>query len=279
MNIMWYESKMMNETFDSIQSALKNSNIPVEFFFVLNSQTYWEKPLVGNASDMFDQFKNHPIFKSATVIEKTDNDPLYNVGDLRRECYNRDYKYTVWGESDSLLPEDFFYILENLDINSKHALTFSSRKMWDRTWTHVEHVALRDMDINKIHPTWRNDVQMNQSELNAFNNQFGEVTIDVIPTGMQKIDGSTVCVSGDFDTPFVSEQGCFGEDTSFEYYLKIKNIPQLLVSNRIKGHNYIHKDKRTNTDAKRTDQVILDYKKECSVKLQEFVNKLHNKLL
>jgi hypothetical protein len=165
MNIMWYESKMVNETLDSIQNALKNSTIPVEFFFVLNSQTYWEKPLVGNASDMFDEFKNHPIFKKAKVIEKTDNDPLYNVGDLRRECYKKDYKYTIWGESDSLLPEDFFYILESSNIEEKHALTFASRKMWDNTWTHVEHINLRDMKIDSIYEKWRNDVQLNQSEL------------------------------------------------------------------------------------------------------------------
>ena len=271
---MWYESKMMNETFDSIQFALKNTTIPVEFFFVLNSQTYWEKPLIGNAVDMFNEFKNHPIFKIATVVEKTDNDPLYNVGDLRRECYKKDYKYTVWGESDSLLPEDFFYILENIDINEKHALTFASRKMWDHTWTHVEHVNLRDLKLDGIHPFWRNDVQLNQSQLNSFNESSGDVIIEQIEQGRQKIDGSTVCVSSGFDVPFVSEQGCFGEDTSFEYYLKIKKIPQYLVSNRIKGHNYIHIDKRTNTDAKRTDQVILDYKKECQLKQKKFIEKL-----
>ncbi len=275
MHIMWYESKMLNETLDSIQNALKYSTIPVEFFFVLNSQTYWEKPLVGNASDMFDQFKNHPVFKIATVIEKTDNDPLYNVGDLRRECYNKDYKYTVWGESDSLLPEDFFYILENTNIEEKHALTFASRKMWDETWTHVEHIDLRKRMLNTVEEFLRNDVQLNQKQLDEFNSQH-LVLIDQIDQGFQKIDGSTVCVSGGFDVPFVSEQGCFGEDTSFEFYLKIKQIPQYLVSTRIKGHNYKHADKRTNTDAKRTDQVILDYKKECMTKQSEFIKKLLN---
>jgi hypothetical protein len=276
MNIMWYESKMVNETLDSIQNALKNSTIPVEFFFVLNSQTYWEKPLVGNTSDMFDEFKNHPIFKVATIIEKTDNDPLYNVGDLRRECYKKDYKYTVWGESDSLLPEDFFYILESSNIEEKHALTFASRKMWDNTWTHVEHINLRDMKIDSIYEKWRNDVQLNQSELNAFNDSSGDIVIEKLDQGMQKIDGSTVCISGGFDVPFVSNQGCFGEDTSFEYYLKIKKIPQYLVSTRLKGHNYKHADKRTNTNNLRTDQVILDYKKICHQHQREFIQKLLN---
>lgn len=273
---MWYESKMLNETLDSIQNALKYSPIPVEFIFVLNSQTYLEKPLDRKPSDMFSDFLGHPMFTypNLEVIYKTEDDPMYNVGDIRREVYKKDYKYTVWGESDSLLPEDFFYILGSLEIEEKHALTFASRKMWDHTWTHVEHLYLRDMNLNSVHETWRNDVQLNQEQLNTFNATIEDVIVEKIQQGRQKIDGSTVCVSRGFDTPFVSNQGCFGEDTAFEYYLKIKEIPQYLVASRIKGHNYKHADKRTNTNNLRTDQVVLDYKKICDEEQRKFIEKL-----
>ena len=103
-HIMWYESEMLNETLDSLQIALKYSTLPIDLEFCLNSQTYIETPIKGKPEDMFEKFKNHPILKNAKIIYKTDNDPFYNIGDWRREIYSNKHKYTVWGESDCLVP-------------------------------------------------------------------------------------------------------------------------------------------------------------------------------
>lgn len=275
-HIMWYENKLIPEFFNSIRHAIDvYDKVDIDFHFILNSQTYWEKPIVGESSDMFVEFLSHPFLKrnNITIEYKTDNDPLYNVGDCRRNIYRNDYKYTVWLETDSLLPNDFFYILDNINIEDKHSLTFSSRKMWDCTWNHVEAIDLRNRKLDEVESYLRNDVQINQKQLDEFNSRH-DIVIEKLPQGMQKIDGSTVCISGGFDTPFVADIRCFGEDTSFEYYLKIKEIPQYLVSTRLKGHNYIHSLKRCNTNAKRTDDVILQYKKEAHKGIQSFIQKL-----
>ena len=47
LHVMWYESKMLNETLDSLQMAIDNSSIPVDIMICLNSQTYIEKPDEG----------------------------------------------------------------------------------------------------------------------------------------------------------------------------------------------------------------------------------------
>ena len=40
LHVMWYESKMLNETLDSVQQSIKNSNIPVDLLVCLNAQTF-----------------------------------------------------------------------------------------------------------------------------------------------------------------------------------------------------------------------------------------------
>ena len=57
-HIMWYESKMLNETLDSLQLALQYSTLPVDLKFCLNSQTYLEQPIQGSPEDMFEEFLN-----------------------------------------------------------------------------------------------------------------------------------------------------------------------------------------------------------------------------
>ena len=92
-HIMWYESKMINETLDSLAEALTNSGLEVDLRFCLNSQTYLEEPIEGNSEDMFEEFINHPILKRAEIVYKTNDEPFYNIGDWRREVYDMDYKY------------------------------------------------------------------------------------------------------------------------------------------------------------------------------------------
>ena len=69
MHIMWYEAEMLNETFDSVYSALKYaSNTKVKLCF--NSQTYIEKPVKGSSIEMFDAVKTHPLTKANQAKKK-----------------------------------------------------------------------------------------------------------------------------------------------------------------------------------------------------------------
>jgi hypothetical protein len=274
MHIMWYESKMLNETLDSIQQAMQYSELPVKVKLCINSQTYLETPVTGNSVDMIKEFENHPLLENSQIIYKTDSDDFYNIGDWRREVYDIDAKYTVWGESDCLLPEDFFYILSTVQIDELHSLTFSSRKMWDTTWDIVEHIDLHKYprSIENVYqaPHSLNSCDViTQSELDAFNNQFD---INIIKLPNTKIDGSLLCLSNGLNLQLIPEDMHFvREDFCAEQVLGLKNIPQYHVSTRIKGHNYGHPLKRTNTNATRDSNLFKSYESQSQLAMQKFL--------
>ena len=61
-----------------------------------------------------------------------------------------------------------------------------------------------------------------RDKLDKFNDESGDVKIEQVPW---KIDGSTVCISGGFETPFIALGMHFvREDTCFEYYIRKKKI-------------------------------------------------------
>jgi hypothetical protein len=276
-HIMWYESKMINETLDSLSEALKNSELEVDLKFCLNSQTYLEEPIEGRAEDMFEEFINHPILKGAEIIYKTNDDPFYNIGDWRRDVYDRDYKYTVWGESDCLIPNDFFYILSEIQIQNPHILSFASRKMWDSTWDCVEHRDLEKYERSVDNPfqapsPYNSSDVITQSELNEFNNRYD---IEVQPNHTIKIDGSLLCISNGIDFQFIADDMHFvREDFCTQLVFQFKGIPQYVVKTRMKGHNYSHPLKRTNTNAKRDDLAFKEYEKKSTIAMNNFLKNI-----
>jgi hypothetical protein len=277
MHIMWYESKMIVETLDSIKNALQHSTVPVEFYFCLNSQTYLEKPETGRSEEMFTEFLKHPIIQRSNIIHKTDRDSFYNIGDWRREQYDVDAKYTVWGESDCILPEDFFYILSTISIPETHILTFASRKMWDTTWDIVEHIDLqkytRSLDQIYQAPTPLNSCDViSEEEINNYNSKFA---IEIIKLNTVKIDGSLLCISKGVKQQLIPTDMHFvREDFCAEQVLKAIGVPQYHVATRIKGHNYSHPAKRTNTRNTRNDSVFKEYAEQSQNAMNQFLYSL-----
>jgi hypothetical protein len=278
-HIMWYESKMINETLDSLQKSLKHSTLPVKLKFCLNSQTYLEKPIEGKSEDMFQEFINHPVLKEAEIIYKTDSDNFYNIGDWRREIYSNDSKYTVWGESDCLIPEDYFYILSNIEIRESHILSLASRKMGDDSWGIVEFEGMEGYQRS-----WpkRNDSipfplfagdYIDYPTLNKINNSEN---IDIIQTSIPKIDGALLALSPNLPEFIPKDLHFAREDYCANLSFIKNNIPQYVIKNRIKGHNYNHPLKRTNTVASREDSLYKDYETKSYTALQNFVIKLKN---
>lgn len=281
MHIMWYESEMVWETLDSIQDALQHSMVPVQFQFCLNAQTYLEEPLVGTSDDMFREFINHPLMNKAELIYKTNDDAFYNIGDWRRDVYDPTAKYTVWGETDCLLPEDFFYILSQVQIDSPHLLTFASRKMWDNSWDCVEHEYVEGFKRIPGNPytapkPYNSDDVITQQQLNVFNEQYEDIILRQLDTC--KIDGSLLCLSNGLPTPFIAPDMHFvREDTCAEQTFIRYNIPQYVVKNRMKGHNYGHPKKRTNTSATRTDTTYTQYAEQSVLAMNTFLRKLYGR--
>lgn len=278
MHIMWYESKMLNETLDSIQQAMQYSTLPVKIKLCINSQTYLETPITGSSVDMLKEFANHTLLENSQIIYKTDADDFYNIGDWRREVYDINAKYTVWGESDCLLPEDFFYILSAAQINETHSLTFSSRKMWDTSWDIVEHVDLHKYP-RSIENVYQAPLTLNscdvitQSELNDYNNQFD---INIVKLPNAKIDGSLLCLSNGLNLQLIPDDMHFvREDFCAEQVLQLNHIPQYHVSTRIKGHNYAHPLKRTNTNATRDSSIFKNYEHQSQFAMQKFLSNIN----
>lgn len=250
MHIMWYEYKMVPEALDSLYNALQYSKNNPKINICLNYQTYLETPIEGTPEDMFNEILDHPVFKIANVIKKTNEESFYGIGDWRREQYNQN-GYTVWGESDCIMPYDLFYILENLKIDHPHILSFSSRKMWDYTWSEVEFTGLdkysyEDMDQTCPSEFHFNGCVLDQKTLDLINDKEGDVRI--IKIDKVKFDGALFTLSKGIPTPFIAPgQQLTNEDFCAQQYFQYLNIPQYHIKNRMKGHNGYHPLKRMNT--------------------------------
>jgi len=278
MHIMWYESEMMNETLDSLSNALQYAKGKVDIEICLNSQTYLEKPERGEASDMFDIFLNHPIMEIANITTKTDKDPFYNIADWRREIYNSK-GYTIWGESDCLLPYDLFFILEQLQLSGQlidpHTMSLSSRKMWDETWSDVEFIGLENTAYKDI---WgevlHRKTQINQDQLDKLNESQGEV--EVLKLKQNKIDGALFILSENLPQFIPDDMNFVREDSCAQYVFEHYNIPQYHIKNRVKGHNYHHSLKRINTQSTREDNIFKEYAEKSISSMSKFLNKIKN---
>lgn len=285
---MWYESNMIDECWHSILQALRAApNVDVKIKICFNYQTYVEKPSIGNVKTLFDKWDSHPLMQDyrPEITIKTDKDPFYNIADWRREVYEPEAKYTVWGESDCLLPRDFFAILDQVEIDRPHVLTFASRPMWDNSWDVVTHEKLqgyskpcqckgehREDCIELLESPFKYKDYITQKELDKFNEESGDIKLEQVPI---KIDGSLVCISGGVETPFIAPGMHFvREDSCFAAFCQKREIPQVVVKTRLKGHNYWHPNKRVGTDATRNDEVFKRYAAESQHAMNDFIYNL-----
>lgn len=281
LHIMWYESKMLNETLDSVELAIKNCDIPVDLIVCLNSQTFIEKPDNVVPIDMFDEFKSHPVLKNANVFHKTDSDEFYNIGDFRRDIYGADYdyKYIVWGESDCLVPEDYFFLLDNINIEEPHFVSLATRKMWDSTWDNVEHVWIKPFPRNgpairpeqAPHPFNCADY-ITLDQLNEFNRKFDPILIKL---DALKIDGNMTALSRNLPYPFLPLDLHFArEDYCLEMFFTKKGISQYHISTRLKGHNQVHPNKRVGTLNQKNDSIYKEYEQQAYQSIFNFIENI-----
>jgi hypothetical protein len=280
LHVMWYESLMINETLDSIEQAINNAEHPVDLIICLNSQTYIEKPDLGVVpKNMFDEFLSHPVLQNATIIEKTDDDDFYNIGDWAREIYGPkyDYKYVMWGESDCLVPEDYFFLLQNINIDHPHTISLANRKMWDSTWDEIEHPFIQKIPrTGPAEEPQRNTPEpygvghyISLQQLNDFNRQFDP---ELIKLSQPKIDGCMTAVSRNFPLTFMPEGlHIGGHDHYMELFMKKNSIPQYHIATRLKGHNCTHPNKRTGTSTPRGGDVYNKYKQQCDQLIDKLI--------
>jgi hypothetical protein len=280
-HVMWYESEIVKDSLDSLENALKHTKLRIRIKICLNGQTYIETPNENiNQINLLKEIANHPVLKCAEIVYKTNEDPFYNIGDWRRDVYDPNAKYTIWGESDCIMPVDFLYTLEKFFADTTpHVISLASRKMWDDTWLSVEHVNLRKYThrkntVNRFLPKkmYLSDI-ITQQELDDYNNMFEN--IDIEKSGTVKIDGALLGISGGLSELFIPLDMHFArEDTCLENFCIIKKIPQYVIATRIKGHNYHSPKKRINTTSTRDDAVYKIEEKKSKDAMERFTEKL-----
>ena len=277
LHIIWYESLIINELFDSIKNALNYFNdVDLTINLCLNSQTSMSTPINGKPEEMFEVFKNHEIYKMSKVTLKTDSDTFFNIADWRRDYYNEN-GFTVWGESDCLLPQEFFHTLDYMASEVKqepYFVTFAHKKMFDDTWKCVEHPSLVSENLDNWHKKDMKlccDGYISQHELDVFNSNH---ETSITQNNVYKSDGALIVLSKGFKLPFISPDiNIWGDDICFTKYCEFKKIPQYFVS-LMKGHNIRHPKKKSNCIDVFTKDVIENKKIESFRKIFLFYAKV-----
>lgn len=280
MHIMWYELEMVEETLNSLKRAIDNTNIPIKVQVCFNKQTYLEKPIIDNIDEKFSKIRQHEVLKDAVIVEKTDADPFYNVGDWRREIVSNE-GYTVWGESDTLIPDLYFRLLEETwnikdTLTVPHVISLSSRKMWDDTWTPVEHVEIQNGTLDTVPTMLRCDAYITQTQLDEFNSKYIDAP-EIKRLLPPKIDGSMLAISPNMPQLIGDEVQMCGEDFCAQLVINMRNIPQYHITNILKGHNYNHPQKRTNTEYTRDHAPHREYKNKSMGLINKYIQSIMNK--
>ena len=178
----------------------------------------------------------------------------------------------MWGESDALIPQQTFNILDNLHQqsikinNPKYLAFFSTCKMWDNSWKQLEHPDFTDKPFFdspkdfKPDQWWSLRYTMSKKEMNEINNKTED--LDVITLPQHKFNGCGLVISSEVIKAGVNiPKSVFfvHEDSAFMYmtYKVLGNIPQYIVKNILLVHNRNHPEKRNHVKGESGDTLNL----------------------
>ena len=257
---MFYEIDMVNEYIRSCRIALEDveNKENVKFHFCLNMSTYFEKyDTPDRKGIIMNQWKGMVSDLNAEVNIYHDNKP-YTMANYRRELnlMGINYDYTIWGESDCLLPAEVFSGIESVSEYAKqnnlhrHIITFAVRKMWDESWRVLEHPDFTDKpyyDMDTKEDTilattspWSIRYSMSQEEMETVNNKTEEYDVRMLT--YPKFDGSGLVISRDLlmtGANIAPAVFMNGDDTSFLQSCMLhmgETYKQFVVKNILKVH-------------------------------------------
>mgnify|MGYP003116978514 FL=1 len=266
---MFYEIEMIEEYIRSVYLALKDvenkENVQVEIMW--NMSQYFEECESGQKlfeiKQAINDLENDYGFTSLFYEQ---NDKPYTMADYRRELNNKcdDFDYVIWGESDCLMPRQMFGVLEQLMEHSKSnninrfITTFGIRKMWDDSWTILEHPKFTDkpyFDMDTPEDTklaesspWSIRYTMSQDEMDKVNSKTTDLDVQMI--SYPKFDGSGLVISSDLLRSGANIPPAVymnGDDSAFLESCRLhmgENYRQYVVKNILKVHNRNHPNKR-----------------------------------
>ena len=258
--VQWYEIELIPSYIESVKQALEQienkENIIVHFTLTKNQGL---EKIDENQIDM-DTIEKR--FESMMEINWSwrITDTLITIADYRREFNDRyceEVDVLMWGESDSLLPNQPFQVLDLMHTNNvsggiyKYLSFFGTCKMWDESWKPIEHTDFTDKPFieNDFDNWWSLKYNMTLDEMNKINDNVEELDVRVV--NPYKFNGCGLVISSEVVKSGVNiPRSVFfiHEDTAFQNSL-IKmfdgNIPQFVIKNILLVHNRKHPDKRS----------------------------------
>jgi hypothetical protein len=149
--------------------------------------------------------------------------------------------------------------------------------MGDYTWEEVEFTGMEsyarswpERNDTIPFPLFANDV-ISYEQLCDINNTD---PIHIHNTSVQKIDGALLALSPNLPEFIPPDLHFAREDYCANLAFIKHNIPQYIIKNRLKGHNYQHPLKRTNTSSTRNDSAYKSYERESYDAMKRFIYSL-----
>ena len=271
--IQWYEVDIIEEYIDSLKDAIEayDGEILVDFTISMNQDL--EKCISDEQLNICKSKITRQILDGRFKTKITDD--LITIADYRRE-FNEKYcdkvDVLMWGESDALIPQQTFNILDNLHKqsikigNPKYLAFFSTCKMWDDTWKPLEHPDFTDKpffdspkDFKPDH-WWSLRYTMSKEEMNKINDKTED--LDVITLPQHKFNGCGLVISSEVIRAGVNiPRSVFfvHEDSAFMHMTNkvLGNIPQYVIKNILLVHNRNHPEKRNHIKGESGDTLNL----------------------
>ena len=262
--VQWYECDIIEEYVESLKDAIKNYDGEIITDFTIITNEDLEKCISAER-------KKECIEKIGSILLDFENvrsmKDLHTIADYRRE-FNERYcdkvDVLIWGESDAILPNQMFTVLDNLhkmslqNNNPKYLSFFGMCKMWDTSWKQLEHPDFTDKPFieNDYDNWWSLKYTMTKKEMDKINSKTEELDVRILPK--HKFNGCGLVISSEVIKSGVNiPKSVFfvHEDSAFMWMTNkvLGNIPQYVIKNILLVHNRNHPDKRMHIRGERKD--------------------------
>jgi hypothetical protein len=262
--VQWYECDIIEEYVNSLKDAINAYDGEIIVDFTISSNEELEKCISAEK-------KNECIQKIGSILLDFDNvritNKLHTIADYRRKFnikYCNKVDVLMWGESDALIPQQTFNVLDSLHKqsikinNPKYLAFFGTCKMWDDTWKPLEHpdFTVKPFIENDYDNWWSLKYTMTKDEMNKINDKTEELEVITLP--QHKFNGCGLVISSEVIRAGVNiPKSVFfvHEDSAFMYMTNkvLGNIPQYVIKNILLVHNRNHPDKRMYIKDERKD--------------------------
>ena len=262
--IQWYECDIIGEYVESLKDAINAYDGEIIVDFTISSNEELEKCVSAEK-------KNECIQKIGSILLDFDNvritNKLHTIADYRRKFnikYCNKVDVLMWGESDALIPQQTFNVLDSLHKqsikinNPKYLAFFGTCKMWDDTWKPLEHpdFTVKPFIENDYSNWWSLKYTMTKDEMNKINDKTEELEVITLP--QHKFNGCGLVISSEVIRAGVNipKSVFFVHEGSAFMYMTNKvlgNIPQYVIKNILLVHNRNHPNKRMYIKGERKD--------------------------